>query len=196
MRALEIELNGRNLAVAGSDSATPLSVGISLSIHENCGTLDVSGMEDLGNEVRSHLSWGEMIDLVRGDRVTVKFVEAAVVTPPLEARRTDSPQYAAERAAYEDELRENPPKLMVLEPKHADARLVLYRNTHPTVVAYFESGREFISCRFSWNSFRPDRCRVTLSSFSQIEALGRTGGKDWFSGTLNVGEICAIELEA
>lgn len=196
MRALEIELNGRSLAVAGSDAAVLLSVGISLSIHERGGTLDVSGMEDIGNDVRSHLSWVEMNDLVRGDRVTVKFVEAAVVTAPSEARRTDSPQYAAEQAAYEDDLRQNPPKAVVLEPKQPDARVALHWNTDPAVVAHFESGREFISCRFSWNSFRPDRCRVTLSSFSQVEALGRTGGKDWFSGTLNVGEGCAIELEA
>jgi hypothetical protein len=87
------------LAVAGSDAAVLLSGGISLSIHERGGTLDVSGMEDLGNDVSSHLSWVEMIDLLAGDRVTVKFVEAATATPPSEARRTDSPKYAAERAA-------------------------------------------------------------------------------------------------
>lgn len=196
MRALEIELNGRSLAVAGSDAAVLLSGGISLSIHESGGTLDVSGMEDLGDDVRAHLSWVEMIDLAQGDRVTVKFVEAAAATPPSEARRTDSPQYAAEQTAYEEDLRENPTKPRVLEPKQPNARLALYWKTAPAVVASFESGREFISCRFSWNSFRPDRCRVTLSSFSQVEALGRACGKDWFSGTLNLGETCAIELEA
>lgn len=196
MRALQIELNGQSLAVAGSEAAVLLSAGISLSIHESGGTLDVSGMEDLGNDVSSHLSWVEMIDLSRGDRVTVKFVEVATATPPSEARRTDSPQYAAERAAYEDDLRENPPKPVVLEPKQAEARLALYWRSDPPIVAVFESGREFISCRFSWHSFHPDRCRMTFSSFSQVEALGRTGGRDWFSGTLNVGEVCAIELEA
>jgi hypothetical protein len=196
MRALQIELNGQSLAVAGSNAAVLLSAGISLSIHENGGTLDVSGMEDLGNDVRSHLSWVEMIDLAQGDRVTVKFVEVAAVTAPSEARRTDSPQYAADQAAYEDELRDNPPTPRVLERKQPGARLALYWNADPPVAASFESGREFISCSFSWNSFRPDRCRVTLNSFSQVEALGRTGGRDWFSGILNVGEACAIELEA
>lgn len=196
MRVLQIELNGRSLAVAGSDAAVLLSAGISLSIHESGGTLDVSGMEDVGNDVHSHLSWVDMIDLVQGDRVKINFVEAATATPPSDEKRTDSPQYAAEQAAYEDSLRENPLKPQILEPKQPDIRLALYWKADPAVVALFESGREFISCRFSWNSFRPDRCRVTLRSFSQIEALGRTGGKDWFSGILNVGEGCAIELVA
>jgi hypothetical protein len=123
MRALQIELNGQSLAVAGSEAAVLLSAGISLSIHESGGTLDLSGMEDLGNDVSSHLSWVEMIDLVRGDRVTVKFVDVPTATPPSEARRTDSPQYAAERAAYEDDLRENPLKPVVLELKQADVEL-------------------------------------------------------------------------
>lgn len=196
MYALQIELNGRSLAVAGSEAAILLSAGISLSIHESGGTLDVSGMEDLGNDVSSHLSWVEMIDLSRGDRVTVNLVQVATATPPYEARRTDSTQYVAERAAYEDDLRENPLKSVILESKQAGARLALHWRSDPPIVAVFESGREFISCRFSWNSFRPDSCHMTFSSFSQVEALGRTGGRDWFSGTLNVGEGCAIELEA
>src|SRR5687768_6600206 len=108
MRALEIELNGKGLAVAGSEAAMLLSASISLSIHESGGTLDFTGMEDVGNDVHSHLYWGEMIDLAGSDRVTVRFVETSVVTPPAEERRTDSAQYATEQAQFEEELRTNP----------------------------------------------------------------------------------------
>jgi hypothetical protein len=196
MRVLEIELNGERLAVAGSKAAVLLSAGISLSIHESGGTLDVSGMEDVGNDVHSHLSWVEMLDLSPSARVTVKFVEATMPTPPSKERRTDSPQYASDQAEFEEELKTNPPTPRVLVPKQPSAKVSLFWKDQPPVVALFESGREFISCRFTWTSFRPDRCRVTFSSFSQAEALDRTGGKAWFSGTLDVGDTCEIELDA
>ena len=48
MRAPGTEPNGRTLAIAGSDTAVLLSIGIGLSIHDVGGTLDVSGMADLG----------------------------------------------------------------------------------------------------------------------------------------------------
>lgn len=197
MRALQVELNGQILAIAGSEAAVLLSGGINLSIDEIGGTLlDVGGMQDLGNDVHAHLTWVEMIDLVQGDQVTVRFVEVAAATPPSNMCRTDSPEHAAGQAAYENGLRRKPPTPRALEQIQPEAKLILRWKDNTTVVASFESGREFISCRFCWNSFRPDRCRVTLRSFSQDEAFARTSGKDWFSGTLNVGEACEIELSA
>jgi hypothetical protein len=196
MRALQIELNGKTLAIAGSDAAMLLSGGVNLSIHEVGGTLDVSGMEDLGNDIHAHLYWIEMLDLAHGDRVTIKFLDATAATSPSEVLRTDSPEHASAQSEYEDNLRENPPTAKILESAQPEAKLALCWNGSPAVVASFENGREFICCRFTWNSFRPDRCRVTLSSFSQVEALARTGSRDWFSGTLNIGESCEIELTA
>jgi hypothetical protein len=195
MRALEIEVNGRRIAVAASANAVLLSGTISAAVNERGGTLHVSGMEDLGNDVRSHLSWIDMLDVAYADRVTVRFSEVPVGTPPLEESRTDSPEYATRQAEYDEQLRTDPPRPRTVERTQPGVTLRLHWRDEPPVKAILESGREMIMCQFSWNSFRPDRCRVSLSSFSQDEAYGRTGGREWFRGVLNVGEAFGIELD-
>ena len=196
MRTLEVEMNGQRLAVAGSANAVLLSGHISVAVNECGGTLYLIGMEDVGSGVYSHLGWIDTLSLAYADRVTVKFSELPGATPPAEKVRTDSPEYGARRAEYEELLRIDPPRVRTVESRQPSVALILCWKDETPVTAVLEGGREMIMCQFSWNSFRPDRCRVGLSTVSQQEAYGRTGGREWFSGALNVGEAFSIELRA
>ena len=196
MRALEIKRNGATLAIIGAPNALMFSADIAASIQDEAATLDIRGMNELDNERQSHTTWLELDQLDDGDRVEFSFVEVESATPPMEEVATDSPEHQSSQAEYEAQLQTEPLVPRELEQRRPDAALRLRMEGHEQIVATLESGREFLSCRFLWNRWRPERCRVSLSSFSQKEALARSGSREWFSGALSLGESCVVEVGA
>jgi len=196
MRALEVKRNGATVAIIGAPNALMFSADIAASIQEEAATLDVRGMNELDNERQSHTTWLELDRLDDGDRVELSFIEVESATPPREEVATDSPEHQAGQAEYEALLQSEPLAPRELEQRRPDATLKLRIAGHEQIVATLESGREFLSCRFLWNRWRPERCRLSLSSFSQTEALARSGSREWFSGALGLGESCVVEIGA
>jgi hypothetical protein len=195
MRAIEILRNGSMLCVAGTASASLLSVHVNLFIEEpHFGTLRVSGMNELENERSSHTYWLEDESLGENDRLTIRFTESDHVTPPGTETATDSEQYIAEQKWYEGEVKQG-----IFEPREVQRTwpngwLSLATPGSGSVVATFEGEREFITFSLSWNQWRKDVCRFSLSSFSQSEAVARAGSKQWFEGKLKLEECCEVRL--
>jgi hypothetical protein len=194
MHVLEIKRNAELLAVIGSPNALMFSAGIAASIEDREVTLDARGMNDLGNNRESHTTWLELAPLNAGDSIAFRFTESEHATEPLSEVATDSPEHLAEQATYETRLQEQPLAPRQLDQKNPQASLTFSVRQEPPILPVLESGREFLSCRVRWNRWRPERCRVTLSSFSQQEALARTGGREWYNGFLQLGEGCTVEV--
>jgi hypothetical protein len=196
MHALEIQRNGVTLAVVGARNALMFSADINSTIDEEAATIDIRGMIDLGNERKSHVSWLELAPLRIGDLLSFRFFESEVVTAPLKEVATDSEEHIAGQAEYQELLKSSPMVPRQLDLRQPNAALELSIAGSEQVTATLEGGREFISFRVLWNQWRPERCRLSLSSFSQQEALARTGGKEWFQGALKAGEQCAVKVGA
>lgn len=196
MHALQIEQNGQRIVVAGSSHATMIAADVSALIHEAGATIDVRGMTE-NDGIASHVSWIELAPISYGDRITFRFVDldSEFFTLPLEDISTDSPQFIAEQAEYSELLRTDPPVVRELEKNQPDATLSLLLSNQDRIAATFENGREFMTCSFLWNRWRPDQCRISLRSFSQEEALTRAGGEEWFQGALKLGESCTLRLQ-
>jgi len=195
MYTIEIERNGRLLCTVGAPNAIMFSANIYLFIEgPSTATLDVRGMNDLGGERKSHTTWLELLELAEKDVVVFHLAERETVSPPVAEVTTDSAEHLAGRERYEEMLTERPQTPRDIERAFPDATLQLDLPNSDPIVASFDGGREFISLRLLWNHLQPDRCHVSLSSFSQREALVRSGGKGWFSGILKSGEACSAKL--
>lgn len=196
MHALEVQRNGTTLAIVGGEHALMFSADVSAMIEEEAATIDIRGMNDLGSDRKSHTSWLQLAPLCNGDLLTFRFIECAAATAPSVEVATDSEEHLAAQAHYEEQLQSNSPTPRALEAKQPNATLQLQLTGIEHITAILESGREFLSFRVLWNQWQPERCRVSLSSCSQQEALARTGGKQWFQGVMRVGEQCVVKVGA
>jgi hypothetical protein len=196
MYALELQRNGQPLVVAGVEDAALLSFAIHVDINgEHPATLDMRGMRELGNERQAHLEWIQQFPLVLGDEIGVMLLEVEEATPPTEEFAADSDEYIAGQAAYEAQLASGPPEAPSLERKQPDASLEVLVSDAP-VVATFESGREMLTMRVDWNRWRPERCRLSLRSFSVKEGLARAEGKNWLTETAAKGQAVIVRVGA
>ncbi|MDM0056828.1 hypothetical protein [Variovorax fucosicus] len=197
MQALEVLHNGQRLVVAGTENAVLLSFSVSVSIDsEHPGTLDMRGMKDLGNDRQAHLEWIQELPLDSGDEISVTLLEVEEVTPPAEDVASDSDEHIAEQAAYEAQLAAGLPVPRTLERKRPDASLEVVVGEVP-VVATFEGGREFLTMHIDWNRWCPERCRLSLLSFSVREGLAREEGKkNWLAASAQMDEVVLIRVRA
>ena len=104
--ALRIEINGKQIAVAGAENLSLLSgqiglgSGSSKSIDAGKITFSVIGLELTGAQPRQ-LTWGDGVQLKPGDKVTFEVVETENPTPPSIARRTPSAEELGSGASAE-----------------------------------------------------------------------------------------------
>jgi hypothetical protein len=196
MHALEVQRNGVTLVVVGASNALMFSADVSSTIEEEAATIDIRGMIDLGSDRKSHANWLELEPLRVGDVLSFRFFESEVVTAPIQEVATDSEEHVAGQAEYEELLKSTPIVPRQLDIKQPSASLQLSIAGSERITATLESGREFIAFRTLWDRWNPERCRISLSSFSQQEALSRTGSKEWFQGALKVGEQCTVTVGA
>lgn len=195
MHAIEIERNGVPVCVVGAPNAITFSVDVDLQIEgPAAGMLHAMGMNDLGNDRQSHTSWIEELVLAVSDTISFRFGEHNEATPPAREVATDSDENLADQRWYDEQRRENPLVPTTIPRNLPTATLEVFLPNATPIVATFEGEREFISFRVFWDRWRPERCRVSLSSFSQQEALARVGRKEWFAGYLQYGEQCAAKI--
>jgi len=114
--------------------------------------------------------------------------------PPASEVTTDAVQYLAEQEQYQGEVAKG-----MFEPGEvvrtwAGGSLTVCVPGASPIVATFEGDRQFITLSLSWNRWRPEVCRYSLSSFSQAEAVARTGSKEWVEGRLQLEERCQVSL--
>jgi len=196
MQALEVLRNGQPLVVAGTEDAVLLSFSMHVSIDgEHPATLDMRGMRDLGNDRQAHLEWIQEFPLDVGDEISVTLLEVEEVTPPAEDIASDSDEHVAAQAAYEAQLASGLPVPRALECKRPDASLEVVVADAP-VVATLESGRELLTMRVDWSRWRPDRCRLSLHSFSVKEGLAREEGKNWLTASPVRGQVVLVRVGA
>ncbi len=195
MHAVEVQYNGDTICTVGAANALMVSADVSMFVEgPEAATLHVSGMNDLGDDRTSHTGWIDELDMSNGDRLVFRFVDVPVASPPKREVASDSEEYLTEQQWYQQQLRDNPMKPKRLKRDFPNASLQLSFPGAAPVVATLEGDREFISLKILWDKWRPERCRVSLSSFSQQEALSRTGRNEWFQGNLKVGEECIVKI--
>ncbi|MDM0031964.1 hypothetical protein QTI33_07360 [Variovorax sp. J22P271] len=196
MQALEVLRNGQTLVVAGAEDAVLLSFSMHVSIDgEHPATLEMRGMRDLGNDRQAHLEWIQEFPLDLGDEIAVTLLEVEEVTPPAQDIASDSDGYIAEKAAYEAQLASGLPVPRTLKRKQPDASLEVVVGDAP-VVANLEGGRELLTLRVDWNRWRPERCRLSLRSFSVKEGLAREGGKNWLTASAARDQVVLVRVGA
>jgi len=193
MYALEVKLDGVTLAVAGAPNAIVMSLHINTGIEQEQAWLDISGVNDLGGERRSHTYWIMQQPLPPQARLELRLVETATATPPIQEVAFDDPEHLASQADYQRRLREDPPVARMLQTVSPQASLALTLGGQRTV-ATLESGREFLTCGLLWDAWRPEQCRVGMRSFSQAEALARQGARVWVHAQMGPGESCVVEI--
>ncbi|TWD77282.1 hypothetical protein FB547_110244 [Variovorax beijingensis] len=194
MQALEVLRNGQPLVVAGTEDAVLLSFSVHMSIDgEHPATLDMRGMRDLGNGRQAHLEWIQELPLGVGDEICVTLLEVEEVTPPAEDIASDSDEHIAAHAAYESQLASGLPVPRALERKQPDASLEILVGDAP-VVATFDGGRELVTMRVDWNRWRPERCHLSLRSFSVKEGLAREEGKNWLTASAARDQVVLVRL--
>lgn len=195
MHALRIKLNDATLAVVGVSNGVMFSARINAAImDEDAATIDVRGMITLGDDRNAHVTWAELLPLNKGDVLKFHFIDSQGVTPPITEVATDSKEYITAQNEYDELLKSNPLTPRQVTALQPDAALQLSIKDKLDVAATLESGREFISFSVDWNKWRADHCRVSLTSFSQHEALARNGGREWFKGTITLGEECKVKV--
>ena len=195
MRSLEVIRNSSVLCVAGTANASLLSIQVSLFIEQpNEATLRVSGMNELENNRSSHTYWFEEEVLSPGESLSIRFSELGTATPPAIETATDSAEYIAEHERYESEVAQGAFEPREVEHKWPNGSLSFSVQGTSPVVATFAGGREFITLSLTWNKWRPDVCRYSLSSFSQAEAVARTGSNEWLDGKLQLEQSCQVSL--
>ena len=101
--ALRIEINGKQVAVAGAEGLALLTghvgIGAGSSGKLDAGVIvfNVIGLATAANQPRQ-LTWADGVRLVPGDRVTFEVVETDTPTPPSNTRDSPSPEQLAAAA--------------------------------------------------------------------------------------------------
>jgi hypothetical protein len=194
-RALKISKTGGETWIAGASNAFMVSVDISVSIEGDCpGMIHVSGMNDLDGDRQSHTSWLECVDVESDSEFTIQFLETDTFTPPAKEVATDAEEYLKEVADFNEMVAKDPSRPRVMENNFPDSGITATLPNGEVIEAWFEGGRQFMAIRFLWNKFRPDRCRVSLSSNSMTEAMNRTDGKQWCQLNLALGESVKVSV--
>jgi hypothetical protein len=189
MRAIEIQRNGSVICTAGF----PGAILLSLQLDGNCETagagLSVHGMAKLGDGHNLHLWWFNHLRIADGDEVTFALVEAANLTTPSEEQATNSPEYIAEQQEYEE--RASLP-MVLRELGRSNAGLIFdVRINNALFKASLDRSRELLSASLTWSDYGDERCRFRIGSISIAEAMGRTGGKEWLTESIKLGDkIC------
>jgi len=124
----------------------------------------------------------------------IRLASVDEVTTPSEEVAADSDEHLAAQAEYEAQLASDPPQPSTLERIRPDASLELVVGDGSPVVANFDGDRDLLMLGMSWNSWHPERWRVSLSSCSCNEALARRGAKDWFKGHVGPGEDVVVRI--
>ena len=106
VKALRIEINGKEVAVAGAEGLGVLTGYVGFGAESagslNLGTIVFSVMGlDIGAVQPRQLTWAEGVRLSLGDRVTFELVETDNPSPPSNVRASPSPAELSAAASAE-----------------------------------------------------------------------------------------------
>lgn len=194
MRAIEIQRNGYVICKAGAPCATLLTVGLTANIEDTTVGLSVSGMADSESVGDLHLWWMDHFEINDGDELEFALVETEDVTSPNKAEASDSPEFLDRQAEFEKELVKNPPMPRVMSRSHSGVTFKIIKDKEQ-INAQLEEPREFLSMLLTWNNFGEERGRISVSSFSQIEAFNKMGKKTWMSGGFKLNEKLTVQVQ-
>jgi hypothetical protein len=119
MLAIEVELNGQRLTVAGANDLSVLTAHVSavgllgeetVEFRPTKGgpndvKLHVSGLTSRAGSRQAHIEWIPNVALKLGDAVTFRVVEVQKAAPPVESKRTPTTAELAAAAAEEKRKR-------------------------------------------------------------------------------------------
>lgn len=193
MRAIEIRRNGTVVCVAAYPQANLLAVDLSANVEGTTAALSVHGMAALENGTNLHLWWCNDQQIADGDELLFQLIETETTTPPSEIEASDSEEFIAKQEEYEKEISDNPVTPRPMARTHAGVAFEITINTRQ-VTARLEEPREFLLAILTWSNFGEERTRLSARSFSQAEALSRTGGKDWIADTFNLNQALSIRV--
>ncbi|WP_295752423.1 hypothetical protein [Undibacterium sp.] len=193
MRAIEIQRNETVICVVGVPQALLLSVDLSGDVEASVAGLSVHGMAEVEGDANLHLWWFNHLEILDGDELKFRFLETDEVSPCPEITASDSPEFIADQTEYEKMLKTNPISARPMIRNFSNLSFEVNAGSK-LIVAALDEDREFLSARLTWNNFRPNSCRLSVSSFSQIEALARKGRKEWLVETVQLDETCLFKV--
>jgi hypothetical protein len=103
MVCLDIKVNGDLVCRAGIANASILSSILGASVGaDHPADLYISGMCELPEKRAAHVRWAKDRSVSSGDHITFTLIDCEDPTEPTEIVPTDSPEYLAEQANFEE----------------------------------------------------------------------------------------------
>lgn len=200
MPTLRIVKNGQHLCTVGSAGIWMFTVQAWADIWSEPAThLDITGGTLHDDGKNDFLIWEMDHKLVKGDHLVFEFGEGE------EASR--QPEVFDNEKAKEEVRKESPKwewplsaeAIAEMESRPitcADLVWYLSKNSEPKAAYRPGVGRQQMSLGLLWNSHRPERMRVALSSTSLREVLAREGGQDHVTEYVPIGTRVELEIGA
>ena len=175
MPALTVSIDGKAIATVSTDGYDLLSVRVGgTRIDEDLADLEVSGGSFPEGRESTYLTWVSALSLQAGQVVTVLLLESAPTSHP---GKTIAELFPDEKLSETTDFKPTPELFTDIRsrPKLRDKfsfRLETSRGT--TFVGETDPDEHGFGFTVNWNSFRPERARVSLHSYS-LESLEHKG---------------------
>ena len=128
MNSIKVCKNGINIFVIGANNAQMLVADLSIRVSgPELGSLYLAGMNDLGNNRRSHTTWVVSEPLISGDEISLQYVDSVFVTPPIKEVASDSKQHQAEQKKYKKNIKQKPLVVKKIDRVYPNAMLQIGR---------------------------------------------------------------------
>jgi hypothetical protein len=197
---LRIAKNGRHICTIGSAGIWMFSIHAWADVWSEPAThLDITGGRLQPDGKDDFLIWEMDHKLVKGDQLVFEFLDGE--------RSSREPELFDDEKAKDQEPKQSPKwewpltaeatQEMESRPvKCADLVWYLSMNSSPKAPYRPGPGRQQMSLGLLWNSRRPDRMRVSLSSTSLREVIAREGGQEHVTEYVPIGTRVEFEVGA
>lgn len=175
MPALSVSVDGQHVATVSTDGLDSLSVGArGTLVDEEIADLDVSGGSYPKSGDSTYLTWVSEVPLRAGQVVIVSLLESASST--LEGKTIEE-MFPDEPPATQTDFKPTAEMYRELRarPKFREKYAFRFESSLGTNFAgQTKSGEHGFGFSVHWNSFHPERARVSLHSYS-LESLETRG---------------------
>ncbi len=196
MPGLEVSLNGNHVATVSTEGLDLVGVRVHGDlIGPEFASLDVSGGLYGDGKESKHLIWVSQREMASGDEIEVTLLENAVTSRPgqtIEQLYPENERPTGPEQTLEEVLRD-------LRKRPRSRERFVFRITPPNgtpISARTTPSDHSFGFSVMWNSMRPERARVSLSSNSLENIMKRTGGEEHANFLLQFGQAVKLRVDA
>jgi len=195
MICLAVRKNGELLCLAGFAEADLLTVHLSGGVDADMPvSLRVSGMCELPGDRSAHLYWIDGAALNAGDRLSFELQRSDGPTLPLSIEATDSPEYLAAQAAFEELARESIPRGETPPILWPDLKFECSVEGGRPLSVGVPLGQDSILCSILWSKWDSEQLRVSLRTLGGLAGSTTAQKTSWLRETLLEGQRFEVQV--